>query len=79
MQNLLKIILYIFLALMVLAVASVVISDGGKILADLGKHIMGLFGRARLYPNHSGFSEFIQLMVIAVFVGWAFDRFRKMK
>jgi len=73
-------ILYIFLALMILAVASVIISDGSHILADLGTYIMGLFGRARLNPYDSrGFASFFQLMAIAVFVGWAINRFRRMK
>jgi len=72
MKNVLNTIMYILLGLMILAVASVVIQDGSGIIANLGNHIMGLFRRADLFN-----AEFIQLLLIAIFVGWAIRRFRK--
>ncbi len=75
MKNSASTILYIILGLICLAVASILIQDGSGILADLGKHIMSLFRRADLNPNRSGFNSFIQLILIAIFVGWAISRF----
>lgn len=69
-------ILIIILILFIVAVASVLITDGASILAKLGSHIMGLFQRGpRFYPQPN--KEFVQLILIAVFVGWAINRFKK--
>ena len=68
--------LYILLAIVCVAVACIIIQDGSNIIADLGKHIMNLFRRANLFPGSHGFNEFIQLILIAVFVGWAISRFK---
>ena len=74
MKNALNTIMYIILAMMVIAVASVVIQDGSGIIANLGNHIMRLFRRADLFN-----AEFIQLLLIAVFVGWTINRFKRKK
>ena len=71
-------ILTIILILFIVAVASVLITDGANILAKLGGHIMGLFQRGpRFYPQPN--KEFVQLILIAFFVGWAIHRFKKKK
>ena len=71
-------VLSILLALFVLASGSIIIKDGSDILTNLGTHILGLFQKARLNPGNShGFSSFAQLIIIAVFVGWAINRFKK--
>ena len=56
--------LYIILVLFLVAIASVLIDQG-----SLG--LSRLFSRARIYPPNG---EFIQLMAIAVFVGWSLNR-----
>lgn len=76
MNNTALTILYIALAFVCLAVASILIQDGSGVIANLGQHIMGLFRKAGLNPNRSGFNEFIQLILIAVFVGWAISKFK---
>ena len=77
MKNALNIIMYIFLALIIVAVASVVIQDGAGIVANLANHIMGLFHNADIYPRPNG--HFIQLLLIAIFVGWTINRFKRKK
>lgn len=69
--------LSIILFLFILAAATVIIKDGSEIIASLGRYIMGLFERADLRPNYSGFKEFVQLIAIAVFVGWTISRFKR--
>ena len=69
-------ILTVILILLIIAVASVLVTDGANILAKLGGHIMGLFQRGpRFYPQPN--KEFVQLILIAVFVGWAINRFKR--
>ena len=69
-------ILTIILILLIIAVASVLVTDGANILAKLGGHIMGLFQRGpRFYPQPN--KELVQLILIAVFVGWAINRFKR--
>ena len=71
-------ILYIVLFIFLIAIGSVVIRDGANIVANIGQHIMHLFHRADLNPrNGRGFGCFIQLMIIAAFVGWSIKQFRR--
>ena len=74
-----KPVLIILFLLLLFALGSVVISDGGEIIANLGNYIIHLFHIADPRPGHAGFDKFFQLMAIAVFVGWAIRRFIKMK
>ena len=68
-------ILTIILILLIIAVASVLVTDGANILAKFGGHIMGLFQRAKYAPWVN--AELFQLILIAVFVGWAINRFKR--
>ncbi|MBC8393173.1 MAG: hypothetical protein H8E17_11475 [Deltaproteobacteria bacterium] len=78
MNKTLILILSVLLALFVVASGTIIITDGSDILANLGTHILRLFQEARLNPENShGFSSFAQLIIIAVFVGWAINRFKK--
>ena len=78
MNRTLSLILSILLALFVVATGSIIIKDGSGILANLGNYILGLFQEARLNPGNShGFSSFAQLIIIAIFVGWAINRFKR--
>jgi len=78
MNKTLILVLSILLALFVLASGSIIIKDGSNILTNLGTHILSLFQEARLNPGNShGFSSFAQLIIIAVFVGWAINRFKR--
>ena len=71
-------VLSILLALFVVASGTIIIKDGSNILANLGSYILRLFQEARLNPGNSrGFSSLAQLIIIAVFVGWAISRFKK--
>ena len=79
MNKPLNITLYIILFLFILAIGSVVIGDGSEILANLGKFIMGLFQKADLNPKSKGFGPAIQLIAIAIFVGWTINRLKKKK
>jgi hypothetical protein len=72
MEKVLGNILKIILILMIVAVGSVLITGGAEILSNLGSHIVRLFNRARIFPINE---SFIQLIFIAVFVGWAISRF----
>ena len=72
-------VLYVILFVFILAIGSVVISDGAEIVANLGKFIMGLFQKADLNPKSKGFGAFIQLISIAFFVGWTINRFKRKK
>ena len=69
-------VLYILLLLFVLAIATVAIRDGSVIMADLGHYIVRLFSCADLSPRGRGFGCFLQLIAIALFVGWTIYRFR---
>ena len=78
MNKTLILVLSILLALFVLASGTIIIKDGSDILPNLGTHILKLFQEARLNQENShGFSSFAQLIIIAVFVGWAINRFKK--
>jgi hypothetical protein len=76
MKRPLNIVLWAILLIFVLLVGSIIISDGAEILADVSHYVFRLFGRADLNPNNSrGFEAFVQLIIIAVFTGWAIKRF----
>jgi len=78
MNKTLILVLSILLSLFILASGTILIKDGSDILTNLGTHILGLFQEARLNPGNShGFSSFAQLIIIAIFVGWAINRFKK--
>ena len=78
MNNQFNALLYIAFFIFVIAIGSVVIREGSVFLASLGEHMMLLFKYADLRPSNSrGFSCFIQLIAIAIFIGWAINRFRK--
>ena len=72
-----KAILFIILLLLGLAIGSVMICEGSEIIAIVCKYIIELFDRADLRPNRSGFGAFLQLIMIAVFIGWTIHRFRR--
>jgi hypothetical protein len=72
--------MYVLLFIFAILVGSVVIGDGAEIIADIAQHIRHLFHRASLNPNISrGFGAFVQLIILAVFFGWAINRFRRKK
>jgi len=78
MNKTLILVLSILLALFILASGTIIIKDGSDILTNLGTHILGLFQEARLNPGNShGFSSFAQLIIIAIFVGWAINRLKR--
>ena len=79
MYQAVKPVLIILLLLLLFALGSVVIRDGGEIIANLGSYIIYLFHISDPRPGYAGFDKFFLLMVIAVFVGWAIRRFIKMK
>jgi len=73
----LRLALSIALSLIVCIIAWILITEGSAIIARLGNHIMRLFDSASLNPhNYRGFARFVQLILIAVFVGWAINRFK---
>jgi len=76
MDKPLTVVLYILLFLFVLAIGSVVIDEGSLIIANLGQYIMRLFRCADLNPGRRGFGCFVQLIALAIFIGWAIHRFK---
>ena len=79
MQQPIKVILFIILGLILLAIASVIINEGSVIIASIFEYIVQLFKDAELNPRRRGFSAFFQLILIAIFVGWSINRFKNMK
>lgn len=79
MQQPIKVILYIMLGLILLAIASVIINEGSIIVASVFEFIMQLFENAELDPASHGFGPAIQLIAIAWFVGWTIHRFKSRK
>jgi len=76
--HLLRIIGIILLTLVVCMIAWTIINEGSVIISNLMTHIARLFNRASINPyNTKGFANFIQLILIAIFVGWTINRFRK--
>ena len=78
MNKTMILILSILAALFVFATSTVIIKDGSVLLANFGGYIFELLQNARLNPGNShGFSSFVRLIIIAIFVGWAINRFKK--
>ena len=78
MNKIFKAFLYVTLFLLAIAIGSVVVRDAADIIADISRHIVYLFRYADIRPSHiRGFSCFIQLILIAAFVGWTIRRFRR--
>lgn len=77
MRQTLNLILCVMLFLVALSIGAIIIREGSEILANLGEYIMDLFHTADLNPKNRGFSSFIQLMILACFVGWTIRRFKK--
>lgn len=63
------------LAILTCVIGWVLVTDGADILHRLSNHIFKLFRHPKIYPRPN--KEFIQLVLIAIFVGWAVNRFRK--
>ncbi len=63
---------------LVAILAIFVIFQAGDHVADFINWITGLFGRADINPyNSRGFAAFVQLIALAVFIGWTYNRFKK--
>ena len=78
MSKIMILVLSIVAALFLFATSTIIIKDGSVILANFGGYILELFQDARLDPGNShGFSSFVRLIIIAVFVGWAINRFKR--
>ena len=77
MNRPLNVVLFIILFILGFAICAVIIKDGSEIVANLGSYIMGLFARADLRPSRSGFNSFVQLVSIAIFIGWTISRFKR--
>lgn len=71
-------ILKFILVIVVAIIAIILITNLSDVAADIAQHINRLFGRATINPNDSrGFAAFMELIFIAIFVGWAINRFRR--
>ena len=71
-------ILIAILVVVVTIIAIIVISNLSDVAADIAYHINRLFEIATINPNDSrGFAAFMELIFIAIFVGWAINRFRR--
>jgi hypothetical protein len=71
----LRILLTVFFGILALVIVLEIITEGSILIARLLEYIMSLFRGPRIYPSPN--SKFIQLVLIAIFVGWAIRRFRK--
>jgi len=70
--------IFIILAILVLLIAAVVIHDASGFISGLGKHLTHLFENAGLNPNNQRkFGNFVELILIAAFFGWAWNRFKR--
>lgn len=71
-------ILILILVVVITIIAIILISNLSEISADIAGHINRLFGRATINPNDpQGFASFMELVFIAIFAGWAINRFRR--
>lgn len=71
-------ILIAILVVVVMIIAIILITNLSDVAADIAAHINQLFGRATINPNDSqGFASFMELIFIAIFVGWAINRFKR--
>ena len=77
MNNTIKAILWVILGVFAISICSVLIGQGAEIVADIGKHIQRLTKIGDIRPSHKGFSAFVELVLIAIFIGWAIKRFTK--
>lgn len=59
-----------------LLVAAIVIQQGADIIAGIVEHIMELFETANFRAG-DGLGNTIELLLIAAFVGWAINRFKR--
>jgi hypothetical protein len=62
----------IALVLLVCSIGWILVTDGAHIIHNLVRHIINLFRFSRFFPHPN--EKFIQLVLIAVFVGWAISR-----
>jgi|FLOH01.1.fsa_nt_gi hypothetical protein len=76
MNNTIKSILWVILGIFAISICSVLINQGAEIVADIGKHIQHLTQIGDIRPSHKGFSAFVELVLIAIFVGWTIRRFK---
>jgi len=64
--------------ILVTIIALFVIFQAGEHVADFIRWITSLFNVADINPNNArGFAAFVQLIAIAVFIGWAYNRFKR--
>ena len=64
--------------IMVCAILLLVIYQAGPIIADFVQWISNLFNIATIdFRDARGFGAFAQLIMLAIFVGWAINRFRR--
>jgi hypothetical protein len=72
--------LQLLLGVAVILVVWEITTEGSFLVAWFAKHVKGLFERATLNPNDTkGFAKFVQLILIAFFIGWAANRFKRRK
>ena len=77
MNKSIQVVLWVIIGIIAIALGSVIINQGAEIVADIGKHIQRLTQIWDIRPSHTGFSAFVELLLIAIFVGWAIKRFIK--
>jgi hypothetical protein len=71
-------ILIAILVVVLTIIAIILITNLSDLTAEIAGHISDLFGRATINPNDPrGFAAFMQLVFIAIFAGWAINRFRR--
>ena len=69
-------ILIAIFAIVVVIIAIILISNLSDVAAAIAAHIKELFERATINPNDpEGFAKFMELIFIAIFLGWAINRF----
>ena len=76
MNKSIQVVLWVIIGIIAIALGSVIINQGAEIVADIGKHIQCLTQIGDIRPSHKGFSSFVELVLIAIFVGWAISRFK---
>ena len=58
-------------------VAIILVQQGSTIIADVTEYVTNLFRTANFRPGTGGFSDLVELLLIAAFVGWAINRFKR--
>ena len=77
MNKIIQVVLWIIIGIIAIALGSILIEQGSFIVADIGKHIQHLFQIGDIRPSQGrGFAAFVELLAIAIFVGWAISRFK---